>query len=155
ESRASAYLCSSCARKETIKSLAFTSLLGWLAIPSWFFYGWRSTYINWRSVWKPPAQLADWGAIPIEGLAYEIRSSRQSNSEPSFTEEEFEDSPLRWLSDSELKLVLAADGLYELLDVMPTATDDEIRRAYRSKAKQFHPDLHSGDPGTAEDMLRL
>ncbi|KHD89104.1 MAG: hypothetical protein OM95_04530 [Bdellovibrio sp. ArHS] len=35
---------------------------------------------------------------------------------------------------------------YDLLEVSPQATDDEIRKAYRRMARIFHPDLHATDP---------
>ncbi|MCD1146852.1 molecular chaperone DnaJ [Peptoniphilus sp. KCTC 25270] len=34
---------------------------------------------------------------------------------------------------------------YELLEIEKTATKAEIKKAYRKKAKQCHPDLHPGD----------
>jgi DnaJ-class molecular chaperone len=42
---------------------------------------------------------------------------------------------------------------YDILGVKPTATADEIRRAFRKLAKQTHPDLHPGD-AAAEARFR-
>jgi len=41
---------------------------------------------------------------------------------------------------------------YEILDVPRTATQDEIQRAYRTLARQHHPDVNK-DPG-AEDRFK-
>lgn len=44
------------------------------------------------------------------------------------------------------------DDPYKVLGISRDATKDEIKKAYRQKAKEYHPDLHPDDPGAAEKM---
>ena len=34
---------------------------------------------------------------------------------------------------------------YEILGITKKATDEQVKKAYREKSKQFHPDLHRDD----------
>ena len=44
---------------------------------------------------------------------------------------------------------------YEVLGLQKGASDDEIKKAYRRMAKQYHPDLHPGDKNAEEKFKEV
>ena len=44
------------------------------------------------------------------------------------------------------------DDPYKVLGISEGATKEEIKKAYRKKAKEYHPDLHPDDPEAAQKM---
>jgi molecular chaperone DnaJ len=49
---------------------------------------------------------------------------------------------------------MADKDLYATLGVSRTANADELKTAFRNKAKQFHPDVHVGDKKAAEEKFK-
>ena len=49
---------------------------------------------------------------------------------------------------------MAGKDYYEILGVSKTATDEEIKKAYRKKTKEYHPDLNKGHEKEAEEKFK-
>jgi len=49
---------------------------------------------------------------------------------------------------------MAKRDYYEVLGVPKTASEDEIKQAYRRLARQYHPDVTKGDPKAGEEKFK-
>jgi molecular chaperone DnaJ len=48
-----------------------------------------------------------------------------------------------------------SSNYYEVLGVSPSATEDEIKKAFRALARQYHPDANQADPAAAERFKEI
>ena len=44
---------------------------------------------------------------------------------------------------------------YKVLGISPDATDEEVKKAYRTMAKKYHPDLNPGDKNAEQKMKEI
>jgi molecular chaperone DnaJ len=50
---------------------------------------------------------------------------------------------------------MSATDLYEILGVRPDASDEDLKRAYRAKAREFHPDANQDDADNGERFKEI
>src|SRR5205814_10592927 len=50
---------------------------------------------------------------------------------------------------------MSTRNFYEVLGVPTSATDDEIKKAFRALARKYHPDANRDDPQAAERFKEL
>ena len=51
--------------------------------------------------------------------------------------------------------VKSADNAYKILEITPNATDAEVKKAYRTMAKKYHPDkIQAKDPALKKEPKR-
>ena len=51
--------------------------------------------------------------------------------------------------------VMAQSDPYSVLGLSPSASKDEVTKAYRRLAKKYHPDLNPGDEEAAKKWLSV
>lgn len=128
------YICRPCAEAETTRVVLRNTLLGWWSVPSFLWYGWRATYLNWRSIWHAPPNPGAWGAIGADDFAARVRNEQARALRDAPEDWLSGDSPLRYLTKAQQGMILDAVGLYELLGVDPDASLQMIRSAFHEQS---------------------
>uniref|UniRef100_A0A0R3WBL3 J domain-containing protein n=1 Tax=Taenia asiatica TaxID=60517 RepID=A0A0R3WBL3_TAEAS len=79
-----------------------------------------------------------------EPVSEESRRSRERSEEKSFTKAQVE----------AVRRIMACHDLYSVLGVPKDATEDDIKRAYKSLARRYHPDKNKA-PGATEAFKKI
>ncbi|CAH8578758.1 unnamed protein product [Schistosoma turkestanicum] len=106
-------------------------------------------------------------SISIEGLDFLVRSrsrssrtressqeNERSDSKPENTENEHPEKKFSKTQVDSLRKVLACKDYYEILGVSRTASDEEIKKAFKLHALKYHPDKNRA-PGSAEAFKKI
>jgi hypothetical protein len=110
-----------------------------------------ATFHNWVNAFRHPINPLVWGAVPVAEFFSRSHSDAESHSDSV----DFEDSPFERLTQSQASAVLSASNLYEILGVPADASPNELRSAYRARARDVHPDLNSDYGNRYEEMTRV
>ena len=51
--------------------------------------------------------------------------------------------------------MISKEDPYKILNIKKDASKSEIKRAYRSLVKKWHPDMNTGDPGAEERFKEI
>eukprot|EP00906_Rhabdomonas_costata_P037225 RCo052339 len=87
---------------------------------------------------SPPPPISE-GVSPPEGVPPPPPEGVPLSEEKDLKKEEEQREVLRWMAD-----IAGSEDPYVVLGVSRTATQAEIRKAYRSLSLRFHPDRHDG-----------
>ncbi|VUZ43455.1 unnamed protein product [Hymenolepis diminuta] len=79
-----------------------------------------------------------------ENVHEETQNRRERSEERNFTKAQVE----------AVRRVMACKNLYEVLGVSKDASEDDIKRAYKSLARKFHPDKNKA-PGATEAFKKI
>ncbi len=142
------YFCASCRRRLFVARQLTTLVTGWWGLLSSLLYNPFAILLNFWALFRPPLSAQALGAISLDDL-------RAAADEASDLTQLYESLPL-WvqdLSEEELDLIFADINYYQVLDLAPSASEPEVKAAFRAQAKRFHPDL--GSPEASSNQMAI